>query len=102
MANTYPAGPAADLAPGAAKTVTIDGKAVALMNVNGVFYAMDNACAHRGGPLGEGVVDGEAIVCPWHGWQYDVKTGQCLTNPNAKVTCYAVKQEGDHLLVTIE
>ena len=96
------AGPAADLAPGAVKSFAVNGKTVAIVNVHGAYYAVDNACAHRGGPLGEGVLDGEVLVCPWHGWPYDVKSGQCQTNPNARVKGYPVKVEGGQLHVGFE
>jgi len=102
MANFLKTVAASEVPPGTAKAVSLNGKTVALVNTGVTYRALDNTCAHRGGPLGEGVVDGETLACPWHGWQYDVKTGECLTHPRAKVACYAVKQEGDDLLVAID
>ncbi len=102
MANFQKTALVADVPPGSSKAVSVSGKSVALYNVGGMYYATDNTCVHRGGPLGEGVLDGEVITCPWHGWQYDVKDGQCQNNPTAKLKTYPVKQEGADLLVAID
>lgn len=58
-----------------------NGREIALFNVQGKIYALDNACPHMGGPLGEGELEGCVVTCPWHGWQFDVKTGACLNMP---------------------
>lgn len=89
-----------ELLKGEGKVVEAAGKAIALFNVDGRFYAMDNACQHRGGPLGEGDLQGNIVVCPWHGWEYDVTTGQCLTAPGKNVK-YQVKVEGDEIFVDV-
>ena len=67
---------AADLAPGACTEVAVEGRALALYNVGGQFYATANQCLHRGGPLGQGMLDGTAVWCPWHAWSWDVRTGE--------------------------
>jgi len=74
---------------------------ICIANVNGVYSAMDNVCLHVGGPLGQGMIENGKIVCPWHGWQYDPKTGQAVHNPNAKVAVYPIKIEADNALVEI-
>lgn len=90
-----------DLRPGNAKVVEAAGRKLALFNLEGEFYALDNTCLHRGGPIGEGSVAGTTVTCPWHGWQYDVTTGQATMNPNAKLACYETKVEGDDVLVSV-
>ena len=90
-----------ELAPGAVKEITVNEKTLALCNVDGQFYALDNVCLHRGGPLGQGYIDGNKVECPWHGWQYDVKTGSTVMNPNGKVATYEVKVEGSDVLVAL-
>ena len=90
-----------DLQPGSVKEIAVNGKTVALCNVDGKFYALDNVCLHRGGPLGQGYLDGEKLECPWHGWQYDVMTGAVAMNPSAKVASYEVKVEGSDVLVAV-
>ena len=83
-----------DIKEGESKVVEINGKEIALFNVDGRFYAIDNTCAHKGGPLGEGVVAGEIVTCPWHGWEYNIKTGINPLNSQIKVKKYEVMVEG--------
>jgi nitrite reductase (NADH) small subunit len=61
-----------------AKEFPCGAKAVCVANVNGVYSALDNVCPHRGGPLGQGMIEGSKVVCPWHGWAWDTKTGQAV------------------------
>ena len=89
-----------DVAPGTAKLVAVDGKEIALFNVDGTFYALDNECPHRGGPLGEGDLEGCIVTCPWHAWQYDVRSGESITD-DLKVARYDVKVEGSDVLVAV-
>lgn len=91
-----------DLPPGSAREFQADGKLVALFNVGGTVYALDNTCVHRGGPLGQGVLEDKIITCPWHGWQYDVTTGATVMNPSIRVKQFAVKVEGDDIHVDVE
>ena len=93
---------ASALAPGQATELTVGGKAVALFNVNGTFYATSNTCVHRGGPLGQGFLEGQNVTCPWHSWQYDVTTGENVVNPEMKVASYPVKVEDGQVLVKVE
>jgi nitrite reductase/ring-hydroxylating ferredoxin subunit len=61
----------ADVKPGHGIVAEVNGKTLAVFNVEGTFYALDNTCTHRGGPLGEGELEESIVTCPWHGWQYD-------------------------------
>ena len=71
-------------------------KCLAVFNVGGTFHVIDNTCVHRGGPLGEGDLEGDVVSCPWHGWEYNVKTGQCVNNPAGHVKVYPARvQEGE-------
>lgn len=88
-----------DVPQGCGKTVDVNGKPVALFNVEGNFWAISDTCVHRGGPLGEGELDGKIVVCPWHGWRYDVTTGVNELNSSTSVPKYQVKIEGDDVLV---
>ena len=90
-----------DVPEGTGMVVEVDGKEVALFNKEGTFYAMDNTCRHQGGPLGEGYLEGSSVTCPWHGWEYDITTGDCQTNPNARQAKYNVKVEGEDILIEI-
>jgi nitrite reductase/ring-hydroxylating ferredoxin subunit len=87
-----------ELKPGEGKIAEAGGKTLAVFNVDGGFHCIDNTCCHRGGPLGDGELDGTTVTCPWHGWRYDVTSGKCLApNPAAHVAAYAVKVEGDEV-----
>jgi|TARA_B100002003_G_scaffold247445_1_gene279046 NAD(P)H-dependent nitrite reductase small subunit len=88
-----------DLQPGSCKVVDVNGKAIALHNVNGEFFATDNICPHKKGPLGEGTLEGEEVSCPWHQWKFNVKTGVSPVNPEAKIETFEVKVEGDEVKV---
>ena len=77
------------------------GKKLAVFNVDGQFYVTSNVCPHRGGPLGEGELNGPVVTCPWHGWTIDVTKGCHSENPNVKIPTYAVKLEGDDILAEV-
>jgi nitrite reductase (NADH) small subunit len=89
----------AELGEGQARTVEVNGKSIAVFNVAGRYYAIDNLCPHRGGPLGEGDVEGQIVVCPWHGWRWDVTTGANANNPAVRVSCYPVTVEQGTIFV---
>jgi nitrite reductase/ring-hydroxylating ferredoxin subunit len=76
-------------------------KMICVANVNGVYSAMDNVCLHRGGPLGEGEIENGKVVCPWHGWEWDPKTGQAEQDPKAKLAVYPLKIEDGDVLIEI-
>src|SRR5919108_1663185 len=95
-------GSKADLPPeNEAREFTVGERVICVANVHGTITAMDNVCLHRGGPLGQGVIEGDKLVCPWHGWQYDPKTGQAVHNPAAKVKVYPIKIESNDVLVEL-
>ena len=84
-----------------AKEFPCGDKMICVANVNGAISAMDNVCLHRGGPLGQGVIEGSNLICPWHGWSFDPKTGEATHNANAKVIVYAIKIENGDVLIEI-
>ena len=91
-----------DLAAGYGAVVELQGKKIAIFNVDDAFYAMDDTCTHAGGPLSEGEIDGAVVTCPWHGATFDVKTGGVLGPPAPDgVRSYEVKTEGEDVLVKV-
>ena len=78
------------------------GDAVCLANVNGELSALDNICPHRQGPLGQGWLEGEAVVCPWHSWTFHVKTGQAEYPVHERVAVFPLRVEGEDVLVESE
>ena len=90
-----------ELPPGTIREFQIEGKAIAIANVAGKIYAINNICLHRGGPLAQGPLEGKIVTCPWHGWQYDVTTGKIVQNPAAGVDCYATELRGQDVFVDV-
>ena len=101
MASFVKVASTSDLKPGATMTVEVDGKAIALFNVAGKIYATDNTCLHQGGPLGEGILEGEVITCPWHMWEYNVRTGEKLGESSLKLATYPVEVDGTDIKVAV-
>jgi nitrite reductase (NADH) small subunit len=89
--------PAADTA----KEFPCGDKTVCIANVGDSYSAMDNVCPHRGGPLGQGMIENGKVVCPWHGWAWDPKTGEAVQDANAKVAVYPLKIEDGGVLIEI-
>jgi nitrite reductase (NADH) small subunit len=76
-------------------------KVICVANVNGVISAMENVCLHRGGPLGQGTIEGGKVVCPWHGWQWDPQTGEATHNATAKLAVYPIRIERGDVMVAV-
>ena len=87
---------------GEAREVPCAGRMLCIANVGGSISAMDNVCPHRGGPLGEGIVENGKIVCPWHAWAFDVRTGVAEHEPRARVPVYEHKIEDDDVLAKLD
>ena len=126
MAARHVVGKAADIATGERLAVTIGNREIAVFNVNGEFYALANRCPHEGGPLCGGLITGialsdgpnqykiarkgEFIRCPWHGWEFDIKTGQSWCDPksvrarqfNVRVTAGDELAEGPYIAETLQ
>jgi NAD(P)H-dependent nitrite reductase small subunit len=86
---------------GQGRTMEVGGRTIALFNVGGKFFALENACPHRGGPLGDGPLMGTTVTCPWHGWQFDCATGKSMRNPAVGVACFPASVEGGTVYVEI-
>jgi NAD(P)H-dependent nitrite reductase small subunit len=89
-----------EIAPGSAKAVVIGGREIALFNVDGTFYALDNTCPHQGGPLAEGWIEGIHVTCPWHAWTFKLTDGRMTLGEYASVDVFDVRVEGDRVMVS--
>jgi nitrite reductase (NADH) small subunit len=92
---------AADLPVGRIKAVKVDDRSVAISHTANGYFATDNTCPHRGGPLAEGDLIGDEIVCPWHLWGFDIRTGLCTGNAEFTVAAHEVMLDGDRVLVRL-
>ena len=90
-----------DLPVGRARTVKVGDRSIALYHTVSGFFASDNRCPHRGGPLGEGDIIGGEIICPWHLWGFDIASGECTGNAEVSIVTHEVKVEGDRILVKL-
>lgn len=90
-----------EIPPGQGRTVRIAGKDVAIFNVDGTIYAMDDSCRHQGLSLGSSKIEGKVVTCRGHGWKYDVTTGSTLASPGFGVAAYPVKVVDGKILVAI-
>jgi nitrite reductase/ring-hydroxylating ferredoxin subunit len=101
MPNFVKVASTSDLKPGTAMTVSVNGVDIAIYNVGGKVYATSNTCLHQGGPLGEGILEGEVISCPWHMWEYNVCTGEKVGQSSIKLSTYSVEVDGSDIKVGV-
>ena len=102
MAQFVKVATADEIAPGTGKQIEANGKQIALFNLDGNFYAIDNTCTHRGGPLAEGFVEGEEVTCPWHGAQFNITTGAVVGPPATQnVAKYNVRVQGNDIEIEL-
>jgi 3-phenylpropionate/trans-cinnamate dioxygenase ferredoxin subunit len=111
-------GRAADLAPGGRLIVVLEGRSIGVFNVGGELFALRNTCPHQGGPLCRGTLSGlltapapgeyryerrgEVLRCPWHGWEFDIRTGRSLVDPElVRVRTYPVSVESGQVLLEL-
>ncbi len=99
MPRTVIVARASEIEPGHVRRVQAGTREIALCNVAGVHYAVANECPHQGSALGEGTLSGEILVCPGHQWEFDVRTGECLTTPGVRVAAFKVQVEAGEVSV---
>jgi nitrite reductase/ring-hydroxylating ferredoxin subunit len=92
---------AGDLKPGQVIEVQSGDRSFALCNVNGAVYCLDGTCPHAGGPLGQGAIQGNLLVCPWHGWEFDCKTGANDADEDLVVEQYRVVVEDGSVFIDV-
>jgi nitrite reductase (NADH) small subunit len=90
-----------DIRPGTVRSVQVGDQEIAIANVDGEFFATQHACLHLHGPLGEGRLEGKTLSCPWHGWQYDVRTGKNEFDRAIQLQTFEVRVEGGEVQVAL-
>ena len=91
----------ADLPPGGGLAVDADGRDIALFNLEGEIVAIGNECPHQSGSLGDGRLEGQIVICPLHGWEFDARSGACMTVPGESVPRYRARIEAGEILVEL-
>ena len=86
---------------GQGRRVEAGGKEIAVARIGDQFFAFDDICPHQGGPLSEGTIDGEEVVCPWHAWVFNVKTGTSPVAPNVTIDIFPVRVDGSDVYVEV-
>jgi nitrite reductase (NADH) small subunit len=102
MAKFVPVATLSEVPPGARKTVVVGEREIALFNVAGTLYAIDNFCPHQGGPLSEGWLEDTVITCPWHAWCFELRTGKMTLSDLASVDVFDVQLEGSTITISSE
>jgi nitrite reductase/ring-hydroxylating ferredoxin subunit len=92
---------AGDIPAGQGRVVEAGSRTLAVFNVDGAYYAIDNTCIHRGGPLGDGDLDGSVVTCPWHAWRWDVTSGANVNNPAVHVACFPARAQDGAVFVQL-
>ena len=90
-----------DISEGGGVVATVRGKSIAIFRIDGKFFAMGNICPHRGGPLGDGELNGFTVTCPWHAWEFDVRSGCNSENKKVVVPTFETRIDGDLLMVKV-
>jgi nitrite reductase (NADH) small subunit len=90
-----------DFAPGKGKMVDVSGRHVALFRLGDDFFALDNMCLHRGGPLCDGAIANAVVTCPWHGWSYEITTGTMVQDPRVGVSKHDIRIDGEQVSVRL-
>jgi len=103
MAEFVKVASASAIPPGEIEIVDVGDKEIAIANLGGSFVAFQNDCTHRGGPLGEGILTGEVVECPFHAGTFNVRTGEALSAPAEEpLKTYAVQVDGDDIKVAAD
>src|SRR4051812_46902430 len=101
MAEFHTVARKADIPDGTARAMRVANKTIAVFHHGGRFYAIDDMCPHMGAPLSEGIVEGEAVACAWHGWRFRLTDGCWLNSPKLKIGSYVVRVVGDEVQVEV-
>jgi nitrite reductase (NADH) small subunit len=101
-ANSIDIGELSEFPPGKVREIIAAGQVLAVARINDQLFAIDGLCPHQGGPLGQGKLDGEVVICPWHQFAFDMKTGFCTSSRNLAQKRRSVRVEGDRVVVQID
>ena len=101
MGDFHGVGKIGDFVPGRGKMVIVNGRHVALFRLGDEFFALDNMCLHRGGPICDGEINDGVVTCPWHFWSYEIRTGIQVQDPRVGVSKHEVRIDGEVISVRL-
>ncbi len=102
MSKFVPVAKLSEIPDQTVKCVQVEGRSIALFNIGGLLYALDDTCTHEGGPLSEGLIYGEEVECPWHGARFNITTGKVTLDPATEgVVRYNLRLNGDDIEVEV-
>lgn len=101
MSDFVPLAATGDVPAGRSRLFVIENRKIALHHTANGFFATDNTCPHRGGPLSEGDLIGDEIICPWHFWGFDVATGQCMGQPSIRIRTHELRVDGEQIMIRL-
>ncbi len=90
-----------EIPEGKGKCIEVGGREIAIFCMGGDLYAISNVCPHQGGPLAEGKFEGDMVVCPWHQWRFNIKTGRSPVSPKLKIETYPIKREDNRIMIAL-
>lgn len=90
-----------ELPRGGFLAASVEGKRIVVFDLDGGLHATSAVCAHQGGPLDQGLFEGSVVICPWHGWEFDVRTGEAIHDPGRCIATYPVAVVDDAILVEV-
>jgi len=102
MSRFVPVASVGDVPPGEGRAYVVGDREVAVFNVGGAYYAIENTCPHQGGPLAEGCLEGAVVTCPWHAWSFDVRDGAMTLGGLTTVDAFDVQIDGSTVSVSSE
>lgn len=101
MADFVTVGQIADFAVGRGRMVIVSGRHIALFRLDDGFFAIDNLCLHRAGPLCDGDIESGVVTCPWHGWSYEIRSGTLVQDPRVGVSKHNTRIVGDDVQIQL-
>lgn len=101
MSDFQPVAFIEEIPSGSMRAFVVEGRKIAVFHTATGFFAADNSCPHRGGPLAEGDLRGPEVTCPWHLWSFDVRTGATSVNPDLRLIRHEVLVDGDRVLIRL-
>lgn len=101
MSRWVPVASGGEISPGTGRTIQVGTRCIALYNDGGDYFAIDDVCPHQGASLGEGTLHAGRVICPWHSWIFELRTGRCAGVPSVSVATFPARRAGETVEVEL-